>query len=437
MSAPLKFGIIGAGMLGLTLAYRLRKSGHDVTILDAAPEIGGQTSTWQLGPLTWDRHYHVISQDDSHLLALCAELGLEDKVRWSPTRTGFFARGKLYSLSNIIEFIKFPVISFWDKGRLALTLLRAASLKDLKPYENETSIRWLTRWSGKNTCEKLWSPLLQSKFGAQFSDLSASFIISNIQRMFGARKGRSKQEVFGYVQGGYETILSALQRELTRMGVDIRLSTPAGTVTQEANSVTIALPDDTTLTCDRAIITAAPPLLPDLCPQLSPEEKKRLAEVEYLGIICTSLLLDQPISSYYITNILDRWVPFTGIIEMSALVDKAEFAGHSLVYLPRYVPSGAAELIMAETGHETRTLEVLEKMYPAFSRSHVRSFKVSRVKYIVPVPTAHLQQNPLPVKTSLPGIYTLNTGHITDGVLTVNKVMALAEQHLPEVLAPA
>ncbi len=427
-SQQLRFGIVGAGMLGLTMAYRLCKQGHHVTLLEASETIGGQTSTWQLGHLTWDRHYHVMSQEDGLLLSLLAELGLSEKVQWRATHTGFFAAGKLHSLSNIGQFLKFPVINLVDKFRLGLTLLRASSLRNLKPYENQTSIAWLTRWSGRNTTEKLWSPLLQSKFGEKFSELSAAFIISNIQRMFGARKGKGKQEVFGYVQGGYETILTALQHKLESMGADIRPATPVQQVTRAGDAIHVATHGGA-LSFDRVIITAAAPIVPLLCPQLSNEERNRLSNIEYLGIVCTSLLMEQPISPYYITNVLDRWVPYTGVIEMSALVDRTEFGGLSLVYLPRYLPSTSPELKSVED-LQTRTLDMLERMYPAFNRTHLRCLKTSRVKYILPLPTAHLQQNPLPMATSIPGIYMLNTGHIPDGVLTVNKIMALADSLL-------
>ena len=425
----LRFGIIGAGMLGLTLAYRLSKLGHQVIVFEAAETIGGQTSTWQLGNLIWDRHYHVISLDDTLLLTLLQELGLSHKIHWRPTQTGFYANGKLHSLSNIRQFLKFPVISLWDKCRLGLTLLRAASLKNLRVYEQQTSITWLTRWSGKNTTEKLWSPLLQSKFGSKFSELSAAFIISNIQRMFGARKGASKQEVFGYVEGGYATILTALHHKLEMLGTEFRFNAPVQHIQHTSSEIAITAGTDT-IHIDRAIITSAAPLVPHICPDLTSEEKQRLSTTEYLGIVCISLLLEQPISPYYITNILDRWVPYTGIIEMSALVDKKEFGGLSLVYLPRYLPSTAPELKSNED-LQNDTLTMLERMYPAFNRTHLRSFKVSRVPYILPLPTAQLQQNPLPIATSLPGIYTLNTGHITDGVLTVNKIMALADSVFP------
>ena len=46
--------------------------------------------------------------------------------------------------------------------------------------------------------------------------------------------------------------------------------------------------------------------------------------------------MKKSLSNFYVTNITDE-TPFTGIIEMSALVDKKEFGGNALVYLPKYV----------------------------------------------------------------------------------------------------
>ena len=50
---PLKWAIVGGGMLGLTLAHRMSDQGHDVTLIEAADELGGLTSVWELGSVTW------------------------------------------------------------------------------------------------------------------------------------------------------------------------------------------------------------------------------------------------------------------------------------------------------------------------------------------------------------------------------------------------
>jgi protoporphyrinogen oxidase len=80
-------------------------------------------------------------------------------------------------------------------------------------------------------------------------------------------------------------------------------------------------------------------ILSRVCTDLSEDEKSRFDEVDYLGIVCASALLKKPLSPYYVTNITDTWVPMTAVIEMTCIVDREEMDGHSLVYLPKYVPA--------------------------------------------------------------------------------------------------
>ena len=73
-----------------------------------------------------------------------------------------------------------------------------------------------------------------------------------------------------------------------------------------------------------------------MLPQLDNVERNQLKSIKYQGIVCASLMMRCSLSNYYVTNITDD-TPFTGIIEMSAIVDKREFDGNALVYLPRYI----------------------------------------------------------------------------------------------------
>ena len=104
----LRWGVVGGGILGATLALRLAQRGHRVTLFEAADHLGGLADAWQLGDVVWDRHYHVTLLSDSHLRGLLAELGLEAEIRWTETKTGFYTDGRLHSLSSTWEFLRFP-----------------------------------------------------------------------------------------------------------------------------------------------------------------------------------------------------------------------------------------------------------------------------------------------------------------------------------------
>ena len=88
-------GIVGGGMLGMTLALRLSQAGHRVTIIEAAPSPGGLAAPQTIGGFTWDRFYHVILLSDANLRALLDELGISSRLFWRTTRTGFYVDDRL------------------------------------------------------------------------------------------------------------------------------------------------------------------------------------------------------------------------------------------------------------------------------------------------------------------------------------------------------
>ena len=201
---------------------------------------------------------------------------------------------------------------------------------------------WLRRWSGDRTTEKIWLPLLRAKLGENYRKASAAFLCAIIARMYAARRSGMKKEMFGYVPGGYARILEAFGRKLQQTGVSIRYNQRATRIeTSAEGGVNISLENGESCTFDQAILTMPAPVAARLCPQLTDEEKQKLQGVEYQGIVCASLLLKKPLVGYYVTNITDDWVPFTAVIEMSALVDRQHFGGNALIYLPKYLPSAS------------------------------------------------------------------------------------------------
>jgi hypothetical protein len=57
---------------------------------------------------------------------------------------------------------------------------------------------------------------------------------------------------------------------------------------------------------------------------------------KFLGIILMTLILKRSLSPYYITNLIQKGYPFTGIIELSQLAGPESFGGNHVVMLPRY-----------------------------------------------------------------------------------------------------
>jgi protoporphyrinogen oxidase len=426
--------IVGGGILGMTLALRLHDQGMRVSLIEAAPLTGGLAQSQTLAGFTWDRFYHVILLSDQHLRTLLQDLGLTHLLCWGTTRTGFYIEGTLYSLSDALEFVRFPPLSVIDKLRLAATILYASRVHNWRRLERIPVSDWLRRLSGKRTFERVWLPLLRSKLGENYRQTSAAFIWAIIARMYAARRSGFKREMFGYVQGGYNTILQAFRTRLEELGVRTLAGRPVTAVRDLGNRVEVSLESGGACSFDRVVLTVPCGQVLALCPDLSETERERLSSVVYQGIVCASLLLRQPLADFYITNITDPWVPFTGVIEMTALVDRATFGGNSLVYLPKYLTQD--DSFWGKTDAQIRDIFVaaLERMYPNFSRRDLLGFQVARVREMLAVSTLHYSERSRPLlRTSLSNVCVVNSAQIANGTLNVNETIALANSSAHEL----
>jgi protoporphyrinogen oxidase len=430
------WAVIGGGLLGMTLAHRLASEGKRVTLFEGAGQLGGLASAWSLGDVVWDRHYHVTLLSDTSLRALLSDLKLEEEIEWVQTRTGFYTGGKLYSMSNTLEFLRFPPLNLPDKIRLALTILYASRIKDWRRLEKISVSDWLRRWSGNSTFEKIWSPLLRAKLGENYKKTSAAFIWATIARMYAARRTGLKKEMFGYVPGGYARILERFAQQLRDENVSVKLNHAVRKVEPlHGAGVRLEFENGAREEFEQVVLTIPATVAARVCEGLSDDERARWNGIEYQGIICASLLLKRPLANFYVTNITDPHIPFTAVIEMSALVDREQFGGKSLVYLPKYVASDDSAFVTSDDELKEKFLSALERMYEHFDRSDVLSFRVSRVRHVFPIPTQRYSERLPALATGVPGVYILNSAHIVNGTLNVNETVQLAERSMTELLS--
>jgi protoporphyrinogen oxidase len=428
-------GIVGGGIMGMTLALRLAQQGKKVTLFEAAPELGGLASAWKMNDVEWDKFYHVILLSDFYTRDILKEIGLDESIEWVETKTGFYMNGKLYSMSDTVEFLKFPTLNLIDKFRLGLTILVASRIKNWKRLEKIPVTTWLQKWSGTNTFNKIWLPLLKAKLGDSYKKTSAVFIWATIQRLYGARRSGLKKEMFGYVPGGYKTIIAAFKQKLLDVGVEIKTNHVATAIKNNGATTQISFPDSITYEFDKVISTLPSGLSAAICPALTPAETKQLKQIDYLGVICVAVMMDTSLSPFYITNITDTWVPFTGVIEMSALVNKEKyFNGYSLVYLPKYVSPDDPLFNFSDEEIKKFFIGNFRKMYPHLTDDNLKFIGVARAKHVITVLTENYSQNLPPVTTSIPNVYIVNTAYILDGTLNVNETIKVAETKLKEII---
>jgi protoporphyrinogen oxidase len=392
-----------------------------------------------LGDVTWDRFYHVTLLSDTDLRDLLREIGLESEIKWVETRTGFYSGGRLHSMSNTLEFLRFPPLNLWQKLRLGGTIFYGSKVTDWRKLEQIPVERWLRRFSGNATFEKIWLPLLRAKLGETYRDASAAFIWSYIARMYKARRTDMKREMFGYVPGGYARTLERFCDRLESANVELCPDHAVQEIRFDParQQLRVQFSGDRHRWFDRVILTMPSSIISRVCPDLTDDEQARFEAVRYMGVVCASLLLRKPLAGYYVTNITDNDIPLTGVIEMTAIVDPKELGGHHLVYLPKYVAStDNAAFAESDESIRERLLSTLERMYANFRREDVVEFKVGRARNVMALPTLNYSERLPPVRTSVPGLYAINSAQIVKGNLNVNETIQIGDECLAKYVYP-
>jgi len=422
-------GILGGGITGLTAAFYLLRAGHRVTVLEGRAQVGGLATYFDFGPFHWDKFYHCILTSDLPLLQLIDDLGLTSEMRWTETKVGFYTGKGFHSMTTTMDFLRFPDLSLWEKFRLGLGVLRASRIKDGKKLEAIPIADWLIRIFGRGNYEKMWEPLLKCKLGSCREEASAAFIWATIFRLYSTReKGASQKERMGYVRGGYRVVFGRLMSEIGKMGGVIQTQTPVEQVEATHDGRIDVRTPRGTVCFDRVIATAPSHIVEQIAPALSLDYRQRLKEVKYLGMVCVVLILRRKLTPYYVTNLTDNDVPFTGVIEMTNLISREETAGRHLVYLPKYTAPGdplfeASEEIVWDLFRKS-----FQRMFPDLNEDDIEKRFVFRERLVQPLPILHYSDRVPPMESPVPGLFLANTTQIINSTLNNNEMVKIARR---------
>ena len=143
---------------------------------------------------------------------MAEEVGLGDQLRFTPVGAGFFADGEMHDFNGVADLLRFSPLS--PAGATAAGLVRrpvpAAQLlreagadpaRDLAaPYLRQAGL-----------VERIWKPLLDSRFDGDPSGLPATYLWARTRRMSGARQsGGGGGEEMGHIVGGHQRLIDAM-----------------------------------------------------------------------------------------------------------------------------------------------------------------------------------------------------------------------------------
>jgi oxygen-dependent protoporphyrinogen oxidase len=259
-----RVAIIGAGIAGLTAAYRLscRHREEDgpleIAIYESSPRVGGVIETVCEAGLVMERGPDSIVTEKPWALDLCREIGLGERVLATArdnARSLIVRKGRLVPVpdglhlmapSRLLPFALSPLLSIRGKLRMAADLVIPPRRDEI----DESLAAFVRRRLGREALERLAQPMVGGVYTADPEKLSLAATMprflemerrngSVIRGMIAARKRREsglgeaagpRYELFVSLRDGMDELprklAELLPRGALRLGVAVRRVSP-------------------------------------------------------------------------------------------------------------------------------------------------------------------------------------------------------------------
>ncbi|MFM9106719.1 MAG: NAD(P)/FAD-dependent oxidoreductase [Chloroflexota bacterium] len=407
-----RIGIIGGGMAGLTAALRFAQAGHEVTLWERSPRLGGQAIAFPVAGGDLEYFYHHLFQSDRDIVALIEELGIGDRLVWLPSNVGYFADGRIWPLNGALDLLRLGCIPLQDRLRVGLVTAYLQKVRDWKPFEQVTAHAWLERALGSRAYDRTLGAQLRAKFGRHYDRVAMGWFWGKIWLRTTSRRSPLDQEKLGYPLGSFNVVIEALAAAAREAGATIHTGMGPDSLVQEAGGGwRVELPGGAR-PCDIVVATTPSPIFERLVPGLPEAYRERLRSLEYEAAVVALLELDRPLSDTYWLNIADPDLPFTAIIEHTNFIAPSHSAGRRYVYLSKYLESDDPWFTLPDEELIARYVPFLRKVNPSFEAAWITRSWVFRERAAQPIVPLNYSEKLPPHRTGLPGLYLANTTQI-------------------------
>jgi protoporphyrinogen oxidase len=412
--------IIGGGITGLTIAYRLNAEGLDCRLFEKEKDLGGLASVFNFNDSSWalEKYYHHFFLCDKQLIGLINELGMGNKIISKATPMSFYINKELFAFGTPLDLLSFKPISFIDRIKLGLMIYYLMKKKSYADLEKISCEKWLIGSVGKNIYEKIWKPLLITKFGDSYRKISASWIWGRIHPRGNSRKGNNEE--LAYLEGGFNALIEAL-----RCQVKNKIENDEVVEIRRKDNCFAVKTKNKQMEFSKVILTVPNPVISRICKSF--DLNSSLEKIKYKGIVCPCLKIRKSLSRFYWTNVVDEDIDFGGLIEHTNLVDPKIYRGH-IVYTLNYVDTDSRIYKQKDTEIIENTIMGIKKIFPGFDKSWVLEQTVHRDPYATPVYEINYTKIKPDMLTPVKGLLMANTSMIYPEDRNVNNSIVLANK---------
>ena len=236
-------------------------------------------------------------------------------------------------------------------------------------------------------------------------------------------RDKSGREVMGWLEGGYQTLIDALENRIRALGGEVHAGTSVEQIAGDGGRATGLVVEGRFRPFDHVLCTLAPPMARRL---MAPELAERAPgdHCRYLGVVCTLLRVSRSVSPYYHLNITDRRVPLTTVVETTHVVDPEHVGGH-LLYASKYVDPSHPDLERPVDEIERAYRRHVKTIFPDLRDEEILGAVVQRARVVEPV---HLVggASRLPEMFPVPGLSLASTAHVYPEIVSGQAVIGVS-----------
>ena len=302
----LKALVSGGGIAGLAAAWALTRAGASVTLVEAAPRLGGKIATERIDGFLVERGPDAFLTAPPAALALCREVGLGDEVVaplephgvqvWDGDRLVPVPEGTGLGIpTRFAPFVTSALFSPREKLRAALEAVLPARSGDDGADESIGS--FLRRRFGDAVVDRIAGPLISGIYGAGVDELSLAALMPRLreaERRHGSliRAGLAARRALGggaslmTLTRGMGSLVEALAAGLA---ADVRLGVTLERIEQAGAGYVARLDDGSRLAADVVILATPAAATARALAELSPAATAALATLTHRGTAAISL----------------------------------------------------------------------------------------------------------------------------------------------------
>jgi len=296
--------VVGAGIAGLTTAWRLQQAGIDASVLEAADRPGGKVRTSELDGCPLDVGPDTFLGRMPSAVELCRELGLGDElIAPATSQAWLWSRGQLRRLPDGLALgVPLKPMALARSGVISPAGLARAGLDvvlpQIKPRADPSVADVIGGRLGQEVLDRLVDPLIGGIIAGRSDRLSMAavapdlFAAHSLHRslIYGLRVERKKvppsdAPLFLGLRGGMERLTSKLATKL-----DVRLSTSVAAVARhDSGRLVVAIRNGEPLEADAVVLAVPASRAATLVGAASPQAASALSATRYASVAVATL----------------------------------------------------------------------------------------------------------------------------------------------------